>query len=723
MDRYLARNYSLVVELRKNQKVQRLELADVRSKYDNYPLGDHTEKLSDVLKAVHRYVSLDTSVPAEDYMELSVASFPGPIPLSAMQTRMRNSFVEQRKKVLPSPEYSHTFLNDIASQLHQLISEEEDKETRLRAREKELSSLIEKTFNRADLMQHQYRLHAVAIHQGQANAGHYWAYVKKVCFNFSLVILGDDDISWEKFNDKNVERAEWEQIEKESVGAESRTSSAYFLVYVSTAAKWLFDSDLSVKMPLDRIPLDLRERIAEQNAELFNEIERYNLRKTQGQQSDVNPQSESPLELTAKETALIDPEMASYTLGTDVEPFFDADQREHFRNQVYSLRQFTSRSYREKVSHDIVLGHQSKLLYVHLVKPVLIQLLEETDQSVAVNDDPFMKIKIAYDKLLNNWYDRVALLDPPPNHLDDPRRSVLHFWRAANLRMPAKVYRYILLKALKDSDNLHVFKELFIASIFYSLFIQVLFFRISHLYDLLRNIWSAVRQMLTDMDSIPVYTAHLSNALVSCEKWTNMLRLSAIVRNLYDRMCSELNDVRKYSVGHPVNFSSCIIDSFVIRGLTIIPYMNLHAVMGDYLLGAAEPHVVQLLDNAVPHMQTSLNTISRWASAGDQTAEKIVSHVRDMLSMISSMFPQARSPLKADYIQKLLSATDSTQNFPTESVRIICHGEDIMIEVEKVLAQRSVVGLCDEADANCTYERLMSVVSNIIMSGFQNNGD
>lgn len=54
---------------------------------------------------------------------------------------------------------------------------------------------------------------------------------------------GNDDSQWEKFNDQRVESAAWSDIEAEAIGG-LRTTSAYFLLYVSSAAEpWLFSSE------------------------------------------------------------------------------------------------------------------------------------------------------------------------------------------------------------------------------------------------------------------------------------------------------------------------------------------------------------------------------------------------------------------------------------------------------------------------------------------------
>ncbi|KFQ89615.1 Ubiquitin carboxyl-terminal hydrolase 28, partial [Phoenicopterus ruber ruber] len=71
------------------------------------------------------------------------------------------------------------------------------------------------------LQQVPYRLHAVLVHEGQANAGHYWAY-----------IYDQPRKSWLKYNDISVTESSWEELERDSFGG-LKNASAYCLMYIS----------------------------------------------------------------------------------------------------------------------------------------------------------------------------------------------------------------------------------------------------------------------------------------------------------------------------------------------------------------------------------------------------------------------------------------------------------------------------------------------------------
>ena len=119
---------------------------------------------------------------------------------------------------------------------------------------KEIDHKIESMYEEDSLKRLEYQLHAVMVHEGGVDSGHYWAYVKdhkkQVLQNslrliITFVLKGPDkNINnlylnnvfqvWLKFNDNTVNEASWEELLKESVGGHSNTS-AYSLVYIDTS--------------------------------------------------------------------------------------------------------------------------------------------------------------------------------------------------------------------------------------------------------------------------------------------------------------------------------------------------------------------------------------------------------------------------------------------------------------------------------------------------------
>ncbi|CAO3672854.1 unnamed protein product [Rhizopus stolonifer] len=81
---------------------------------------------------------------------------------------------------------------------------------------KEIKTKIRQQYD--DHNQLAYKLHAVFIHQGQANYGHYWVY-----------ILDHKEDQWWKYNDSLVTKVKESEILHDTTGS---TANPYFLVYV-----------------------------------------------------------------------------------------------------------------------------------------------------------------------------------------------------------------------------------------------------------------------------------------------------------------------------------------------------------------------------------------------------------------------------------------------------------------------------------------------------------
>ncbi|NXJ79259.1 UBP28 hydrolase, partial [Trogon melanurus] len=119
------------------------------------------------------------------------------------------------------------------------------------------------------LQQVPYHLHAVLVHEGQANAGHYWAF-----------IYNQPRKSWLKYNDIWVTESSWEELERESFGG-SRNASAYCLMYISDqVSRLVADEDAcseaaQFQKEIEALPLELRHYIHEDNWRLEQEAEEW----------------------------------------------------------------------------------------------------------------------------------------------------------------------------------------------------------------------------------------------------------------------------------------------------------------------------------------------------------------------------------------------------------------------------------------------------------------
>ncbi|XP_061224227.1 ubiquitin carboxyl-terminal hydrolase 28 [Neopsephotus bourkii] len=106
------------------------------------------------------------------------------------------------------------------------------------------------------LQQVPYRLHAVLVHEGQANSGHYWAF-----------IYDQHRKSWLKYNDISVTESSWEEVERDSFGG-LRNASAYCLMYINDKmSPPVADAPEGgqFRKEVEDLPLDLRRFIQEDN--------------------------------------------------------------------------------------------------------------------------------------------------------------------------------------------------------------------------------------------------------------------------------------------------------------------------------------------------------------------------------------------------------------------------------------------------------------------------
>ncbi|XP_068410713.1 ubiquitin carboxyl-terminal hydrolase 28 isoform X5 [Eschrichtius robustus] len=126
-----------------------------------------------------------------------------------------------------------------------------------------------------------YRLHAVLVHEGQANAGHYWAYI----YNQPRQV-------WLKYNDISVTESSWEELERDSYGG-LRNVSAYCLMYINDKLPHFSaeaaPSELDqMSGEVEALSVELKHYIQEDNWRFEQEVEEW-----EEEQSCKIPQMES----------------------------------------------------------------------------------------------------------------------------------------------------------------------------------------------------------------------------------------------------------------------------------------------------------------------------------------------------------------------------------------------------------------------------------------------
>ncbi|XP_071432408.1 ubiquitin carboxyl-terminal hydrolase 28 isoform X3 [Pithys albifrons albifrons] len=147
---------------------------------------------------------------------------------------------------------------------------------------------IEQMFLDPLLRQVPYHLHAVLVHEGQANAGHYWAF-----------IYNQPRKRWLKYNDISVTESSWEELERESFGG-LRNASAYCLMYISDQVSCVgADEDEGpeaeqIQKEVETLFPELRHYIQEDNWRLEQEAEEWEEEQScKIPQMEPSPASES----------------------------------------------------------------------------------------------------------------------------------------------------------------------------------------------------------------------------------------------------------------------------------------------------------------------------------------------------------------------------------------------------------------------------------------------
>uniref|UniRef100_A0A671W0J4 ubiquitinyl hydrolase 1 n=1 Tax=Sparus aurata TaxID=8175 RepID=A0A671W0J4_SPAAU len=284
MDRYLHKNIKETHERRGEVKKLKDQLAALQQKlecYKNYGSGPTKYPLADMLQFVLEFATTKpTSVsPAEDLRPASptAASHPLDDPSSKEnsepgETDSSESMVSSLSSCQRTPIYKpftqcrlpiespphpapHSIteeeLHFVKTCLQRWRTEVENDINELKASIDKLSQMLEGMYANNSLCQVPYRLHAVLVHEGQASAGHYWAY-----------IYDHANQRWMKYNDISITESSWEELERDSYGGMTN-ASAYCLMYIDDRIPNLITGQ--VLHGMDSLPPVLRRYVHEDN--------------------------------------------------------------------------------------------------------------------------------------------------------------------------------------------------------------------------------------------------------------------------------------------------------------------------------------------------------------------------------------------------------------------------------------------------------------------------
>ncbi|XP_041948042.1 ubiquitin carboxyl-terminal hydrolase 28 [Alosa sapidissima] len=286
MDRYLHRNVELTQSRRgavKRLKEQLTALQQRLESYKNYGSGPVKYPLADMLQYIlefattrpcsappsstspqpppHTEPSADNT--ASDPSEGAPPSSDAPSPSPAQRTPIHKPFTHwcppQDGQVQPAPHsITEEELQVVRGCLQRWRAEVDNDVNELKASIERVSHELEQIYSDNSLCQVPYRLHAVLVHEGQASAGHYWAYIYDHLHQ-----------RWLKYNDVMVTESSWEELVRDSYGGMTN-ASAYCLMYINDKLPHLIEEDTDgdtgqVLEGVDALPSILRRYVLEDN--------------------------------------------------------------------------------------------------------------------------------------------------------------------------------------------------------------------------------------------------------------------------------------------------------------------------------------------------------------------------------------------------------------------------------------------------------------------------
>ncbi|KAM4796326.1 ubiquitin carboxyl-terminal hydrolase 25 isoform 4-T4 [Rhinophrynus dorsalis] len=323
MDRYMHKNREITRI--KRDEIKRLKehltvLQQRLERYLSYGSGPKRFPLADVLQYALEFASskpvctspvddFDLSAPpsgsvATQTMQ-STTEHQGPSSSMDTQTPTQRSVIHKpfTQSRIPSDLPMHPAPRNITDEeltvlegcLHRWRTEVETDTRDLQESIGRIHRTIELMYSDKMMSQVPYKLHAVLVHEGQANAGHYWAY-----------IFDHHEKRWMKYNDISVTKSSWEELERDSFGG-YRNASAYCLMYINDGEQHLIQEEYDketgqVLTGMDTLPHDLREYVKEDNRRFDKELEEWDkeqLRKAEQEKMLISQKTLKPAPTSA----------------------------------------------------------------------------------------------------------------------------------------------------------------------------------------------------------------------------------------------------------------------------------------------------------------------------------------------------------------------------------------------------------------------------------------
>ncbi|KYO22683.1 hypothetical protein Y1Q_0003192 [Alligator mississippiensis] len=277
-----------------------------------------------------------------------------PIQRSVIHKPFTQSRIPPDLPMHPAPRHiTEEELSVLEGCLHRWRTEVENDTRDLQESISRIHRTIELMYSDKSMVQVPYRLHAVLVHEGQANAGHYWAY-----------IYDHHQRRWMKYNDISVTKSTWEELERDSFGG-YRNASAYCLMYINDKEQYLMQEEFNKEtgqmlVGMDTLPPDLREYVKEDNKRFEKEIEEWDAELAQkAQQEKLISQTPRVPAATTAPVQAGDPEYLEQPSRTDLS--------KHLKEE--SVQAITKAlAEQEERSPEAIMQAAIKLEYARLLK-------------------------------------------------------------------------------------------------------------------------------------------------------------------------------------------------------------------------------------------------------------------------------------------------------------------------------------------------------------------
>uniref|UniRef100_A0A8C2J1J8 Ubiquitin carboxyl-terminal hydrolase n=1 Tax=Cyprinus carpio TaxID=7962 RepID=A0A8C2J1J8_CYPCA len=270
-------------------------------RYKNYGSGPTKYPLADMLQYVLEYATTKPTNVSPASVPVNPAAHTEPssgdsrqdgsgCPQTATQrTHIHKPFTQCRPPIeVPLQPAPHSVTEEelyfVRSCLQRWRAEVESTTNELKASIDKVSQALEGMYSDNSLCQVPYRLHAVLVHEGQASAGHYWAY-----------IYDHANKRWLKYNDVMVTESTWEELVRDSYGGMTN-ASAYCLMYINDKLPYLIAEDTDDETGqalkgMDSLPSILRSYVREDNRWLQQELREWEEQFCQAQREEAQVQT------------------------------------------------------------------------------------------------------------------------------------------------------------------------------------------------------------------------------------------------------------------------------------------------------------------------------------------------------------------------------------------------------------------------------------------------